>query len=273
MPVKPRLITAGRSDRGLVRGNNEDAISQDADLGLLILADGMGGYNAGEVASGVAVSTILETVRNRWNSVERQREDPSTGLFSESLLLRDAVQGAHRAIQATARNQPECAGMGTTVVCCLSHDSGISIAFVGDSRCYRRGPKGLEPLTRDHSLLEELVAKGYYEREEAERVVRKNIVTRALGVDPDVEVEVLEETLAPGETLLLCSDGLTDMVSDTEIDACLARYDADLEGAAQALVDLALAAGGRDNVSVLLARSTATPKLSQTILGKLRQWI
>ena len=255
MPLKDKVATTLLTDTGRVRTNNEDAVAEDRELGLLVLADGMGGYNAGEVASGIATKTIPEVVRREWKTLPKHPpvvDDPSQSAHAQ--LLRKAIEEAHREIHHAAQTQPQCAGMGTTVVAVLLHHDRMSIAHVGDSRLYRQRFGQLVQVTRDHSLQEELIAKGHYTREEASLMVRKNIVTRALGVEPTVSVELNEQPVAVGDTLLLCSDGLTDMVPDEQIGICLRRYGDDLPGAARDLVEQALHGGGKDNVSVILAR-------------------
>ena len=254
MSLKDKVSTALLSDMGRVRSNNEDAVAEDIDLGLLVLADGMGGYNAGEIASGITTATVVDCARREWKTLPRGEIDSATGLTREALMLRNAVETAHTTIYHVSQSQPQCAGMGTTVVACLLHSDRLSIAYVGDSRLYRLRNGLLEQITRDHSLIEELIARGHYSRPEAMKLVRKNIVTRALGVEPEVTVDVIEETAEVGDIVLLCSDGLTDMVDDETIRLTLTEYAANLDGAARKLIDLANENGGRDNVSVVLAR-------------------
>jgi len=251
---KDKVTTALLSDMGRVRTNNEDAVAEDLSLGLLVLADGMGGYNAGEIASGITIATVLDTSRREWKSLTKGEVDSATGYTHEALMLRNAVETAHTTIYHVSQSQPQCAGMGTTVVTCLFHHDRLSIAYVGDSRLYRLRGGRLEQITRDHSLLEELIARGHYSRAEAMKLVRKNIVTRALGVEPEVTVDIIEETAEVGDIVLLCSDGLTDMVDDEIIRQTLVEYAGDLDLAAKKLVDTANERGGKDNISVALAR-------------------
>jgi PPM family protein phosphatase len=251
MTPKSWLATALLSDVGRVRSNNEDSIAEDRDIGLLVLADGMGGYNAGEIASGITIATVLDTVRREW---ENTRADSSGTPSPHALLLRHAIETAHTTIYHVSQSQRQCAGMGTTVVACILHEDRLAIAYVGDSRLYRLRQHRLEAITRDHSALEELIARGHYSRAEAQRLVRKNIITRALGVEPEVTVDLIDETLQLGDVVLLCSDGLTDMVEENDIQRILVAQLHDLDAAAKTLVATANERGGRDNVSVALAR-------------------
>ncbi|WP_428313221.1 Stp1/IreP family PP2C-type Ser/Thr phosphatase [Hydrocarboniphaga sp.] len=241
-----KLATSLATNVGRVRTNNEDSLAEDRDLGLLVLADGMGGYNAGEVASSIATSTIVEIVKRDW---------PTTGADDAAIkaLLNLAVHTAHDRIRSRAAADPDCAGMGTTAIACLLNGSRMWIAHIGDSRLYRWREQSLSQLTQDHSLLEELVSRGHYSREDASRLVRKNIVTRALGVEDEISVDLLDQPLHAGDLLLLCSDGLTDMLDDTAIAAILDAPGSELKALTQALIEAALTAGGRDNISVALA--------------------
>lgn len=272
MALKEKVTTALLTDVGRVRTNNEDAVAEDPELGLLVLADGMGGYNAGEIASGIATTTVLDVVRRQLKEIKRGEIDAESGYSRESLLLKESVEAAHQTIYQVAQSQPQCAGMGTTIVTVLLHDDRMSVAHVGDSRLYRYRFGLLEQITRDHSLLEELVARGHYSREDAVKLVRKNIVTRALGVEAGVNVELMEEALEVGDILLICSDGLTDMVTDEEIGLSLRKHPDDLAAAAGTLVEIALAAGGKDNVSVVLARIDHSFARARRWYERLMEW-
>ena len=239
---------------GKVREHNEDAIGSNPDIGLMVLADGMGGYNAGEVASGIAVQTITELAAAGAVREDRNDTDPTTGLMRQTIVLRDAVARSNKIIFQTAQSQTHCEGMGTTLVASLFYDNKISIAHVGDSRAYRLRGGSFEQLTMDHSLLQELVDRGFYSEEEAQRSTNRNYVTRALGVEPTVEVEVQEYDVLPEDIYLLCSDGLPDMVEDEDIHLTISTFNASLDVVGQQLVDLANDHGGRDNVSVMLAQ-------------------
>ena len=253
MSLKNKLRVVGLTDVGKVREHNEDTISGDADIGLLVLADGMGGYKAGEVASGIAVKTIASLVREQMQLENMSCPDVDSGLSRASIILRDAVQRANKIIYQTARSQPQCEGMGTTVVAALFFDNKVTIAHVGDSRLYRVQGGRFERITMDHSLLQELVDRGLYSAEEAQRAANKNYVTRALGVEPSVDVEVREVPAQRGEVYMLCSDGLSDMVEDEDIHLTISTFGANLDNVARQLIQLANDNGGRDNISVVMA--------------------
>ncbi len=270
--LKGKLTFVGQTDTGRVREHNEDTIAADADVGLLVLADGMGGYNAGEVASGIAVKTITNLVREGLQREDLASIDRSTGLTRPSIVLRDAITRANKIIYQTARSQAECEGMGTTVVAALFYDNRISIAHVGDSRLYRQRGSQIAQVTMDHSLLQELVDRGFYSPEEAQRAANKNYVTRALGVEPQVEVEVQEHPVDKGDIFILCSDGLSDMVEDEDIRLTISTFGANLDTVAKQLIQLANENGGRDNVSVVLAQANEAFPASRGVMDKLLGW-
>jgi PPM family protein phosphatase len=273
MSLRNKLRCVGLTDTGKVREHNEDTIAVDPDIGLLVLADGMGGYNAGEVASGIAVKTIVNLVKEQVEREDLNVQDREAGLSRPTIILRDAIHRANKIIYQTARTQPQCEGMGTTVVAALFFDNKITVAHVGDSRLYRQRAGGdkLEQVTMDHSLLQELVDRGFYSAEEAQRAANKNYVTRALGVEPNVEVEIQEVPVAKGEVYILCSDGLSDMVEDEDIHLTINTFSANLDTVAKQLIQLANDNGGRDNVSVVMAHVLdafpARTKIFDKILG------
>jgi serine/threonine protein phosphatase PrpC len=272
MTLKGKLTFVGQTDTGRVREHNEDTIASDVDVGLLVLADGMGGYNAGEVASGIAVKTITNLVREGLAREDLGSLDRATGLTRPSIVLRDAITRANKIIYQTARSQAECEGMGTTVVAALFYDNKISIAHVGDSRLYRQRGSQISQVTMDHSLLQELVDRGFYSPEEAQRAANKNYVTRALGVEPQVEVEVQEHPVDKGDIFILCSDGLSDMVEDEDIRLTISTFGANLDTVAKQLIQLANENGGRDNVSVVLAQANEAFPASRGVMDKLLGW-
>jgi protein phosphatase len=254
MSMRSKIDFAELTDTGKVRDHNEDAIGTNPDIGLMVLADGMGGYNAGEVASGIAVQIVTDLASEAAAREELKDVDAHSGLMRQSIILRDAVYRSNKIIYQTAQSQTHCEGMGTTIVACMFYDNRVSIAHVGDSRAYRLRGGQFEQMTLDHSLLQELVDRGFYSHEEAQRSTNRNYVTRALGVEPTVEVEVHEYDVLPDDVYLLCSDGLPDMVEDDDIHLTISTFNASLDVVGQQLIDLANDHGGRDNVSVMLAQ-------------------
>lgn len=242
------------TDVGCVRSNNEDSVGKDDGVGLAILADGMGGHQAGEVAGTMAVGTILNDLSIRLRDAEPEQADAGSGCSRDGELIRQAIIKANRIIQQTAAGNPAYHGMGTTVVVAAFHDDRVSIAHVGDSRLYRWRQGQLEQLTTDHSLAHELIQGGYFKTEaEVAAAGLKNAITRALGLDGEVRVDLREDTVLPDDIYLLCSDGLTDMVNDEDIQHILANHGHDLAQGVDQLIATAKQNGGRDNVSVILA--------------------
>ena len=272
MNLRGKINFAELSDTGRVRDHNEDAIRSDPDIGLMVLADGMGGYNAGEVASGIAVQIVTDMAIEGAERQGRDDIDSHSGLMRQSIVLRDAVYRANKIIFQTAQSQTHCEGMGTTIVACMFFDNKISVAHVGDSRAYRLRDGELVQLTLDHSLLQELVDRGFYSAEEAQRSTNRNYVTRALGVEPTVEVEVHEHDVLPQDIYLLCSDGLPDMVEDEDIHLTISTFNASLDVVGQQLVDLANDHGGRDNVSVMLAQVMESFSAKKKLFVKIAGW-
>lgn len=270
--MRTKLKSFLLTDTGKVREHNEDTIGSDPDIGLFVLADGMGGYNAGEVASGIAVKTIVNLVREAFAVQELQGVDRETGLMRPSIILRDAILRANKIIHQTSKTQPQCEGMGTTVVAALFYDNRAVVAHVGDSRLYRLRGDRFEQLTMDHSLLQELVDRGFYSAEEAARSTNKNYVTRALGVEATVEVEIREHAAHRGDYYVLCSDGLSDMVEDEDIHLTISTFHDNLETVSRQLVQLANEHGGRDNVSVIMTQVIDSFPARQRILDRILGW-
>jgi protein phosphatase len=197
---------------------------------------------------------VLGLVKEAVEREDLTKPDPESGLSRPGILLRDAIQRANKIIYQTAKTQNNCEGMGTTVVAGLFYDDKLTIAHVGDSRLYLQRGAVFRQVTQDHSLLQELVSRGFYTPEEAQRAAAKNYVTRALGVEPTVEVEVTEVPVSRDDLFLLCSDGLSDMVEDDDIKLTISTFGGNLETLARQLVLLSNDNGGRDNVSVVLVR-------------------
>lgn len=252
---------------GMVRSHNEDSISADATCGVAVLADGMGGYNAGEVASGIAVAMISAELKKTLATVDGEFDIAA----AERLVGEHAVR-ANNAIFQAAQNQSQYAGMGTTLVVALWHDNSLVVGHIGDSRLYRfRGGK-LEQVTRDHSLLQEQIDSGLITKAQARHSQNKNLVTRAVGIDPEVEAEVHSYPVQAGDIYLLCSDGLNDMVTDEDMELTMASLQANLPLAAQQLVQQANDNGGRDNVSVILVRVLRDFPARAGLVDRLKSW-
>ncbi|MGR8950206.1 MAG: Stp1/IreP family PP2C-type Ser/Thr phosphatase [Gammaproteobacteria bacterium] len=226
------------TDTGLKRPHNEDSAVTSRAAGLAVVADGMGGYKAGEVASAIAAKCIIDKIEDGLEAAH-SAEQNGAEYRPESELIRDAIIEANAHIFQTAQTVQQCQGMGTTVVAILLYDNMASIAHVGDSRIYRYRDEILSQVTNDHSLVQELIDRGFFTAEEAEANTPKNLVTRALGIDGTVEVDIVEEPVQPNDIYLLCSDGLNDMVNDEEIRLTLSKYSGNLHEAASELVRLA----------------------------------
>lgn len=235
----------GLTDVGRCRQSNEDAFLEDGDLGVFAVADGMGGHAAGEVASRIAIESMTDSLRAALNGAA-----PSDGAASNA--LRKAVSLANREICESARTRQDWNQMGTTVVALVTAGRHAVVAHVGDSRAYRVRDGDLTLLTRDHSWVAEQVRMGLLTSADARRHPHRNIVTRALGNQPDVETEVTHDAMRPGDLYLLCSDGLNTMLQDDEILGVLETHRGDLRAACEALVDAANERGGEDNTTVVL---------------------
>ncbi len=253
------------SDPGLLRDNNEDAVTFDAETRLAVLADGMGGYNAGEIASNMT-TTFIKTELVRWLSEVGKR----AGAKEVKRAMEICVDNANRSVFNSANSNPQYSGMGTTLVLAVFQETRVIVGHVGDSRCYLFRGGELYQITRDHSLLQEQLDAGLITPEEAAVSLNKNLVTRALGVEESVALEAHEHPLEPNDLYLLCSDGLTDMVNDGQIAKILALQEP-LETKATRLVETANANGGRDNISVLLVQTSNNSKrrgFMSRLLGK-----
>ncbi len=231
---------------GRVREHNEDAVAFDVPAQLAVLADGMGGYAAGEVASGMATAQVCARI------ARLKADYPAVSALDLSTELRNAIRQANVEILRTARANPQFSGMGATLVAAAFTGNVAVIAHAGDSRAYLFRQNQLRLLTRDHSALQEQIDMGLILPSEAARMGGKNLVTRALGVDSQLEPDIAMHPMLAGDRLLLCSDGLNDMLSDDAIAAVLRRHAGQVVAAARQLVDDANAAGGRDNISVIM---------------------
>lgn len=271
METYVELDAASRTHAGLVRATNEDSISVSPEYGLAILADGMGGYNAGEVASAMATSILRTDLES--DLVDWWKELTGNGHNRLNALLQARIARANTSIFQAAQSQPQYAGMGTTLLMALFLEQRVTVAHLGDSRLYRMRGNEFRQLTRDHSLLQEQLDAGLITAEQAKLSQNKNLVTRALGVDPVVDPEIRDYETQAGDVYLLCSDGLSDMVEDEGIAQILASTADNLEAGVDALVEEANRHGGRDNVSAILIRIKGFRSPARHPLARLLNWL
>lgn len=238
------------TDPGHARTNNEDAVAFDDATRVAVLADGMGGYNAGEIASGMATAFIKSEL-TRWLSEAGQQANP----LEIKRAIEICVDNANRSIFNASRANPQYSGMGTTLVVGVFQNGKLILGHVGDSRCYRMRDNILLQITKDHSLLQEQIDAGLLTPEQALTAPNKNLVTRAVGVEDTVMLEVNEHRVEPGDIYLMCSDGLSDMMQDEAI-AKILQNGTSLTQMAAELVASANESGGRDNITVLLTQAS-----------------
>lgn len=251
----PKLDIAGRTDPGCVRERNEDSLALEPRFGLLVVADGMGGHNSGEVASALATETILSAARTALEAGPTP-SDGETPAARRARQITDFVSAANKTIFDKAQAFPKDHGMGTTVVAVLADERSLTVGHVGDSRLYLFRNGSLRLITEDHSLVMDQVRHGLLTIEQAEKSSLQNILTRALGTEAAVSVDVQELPLEPGDTVMLCSDGLTKMLSDVEVSKVLGES-ATARAAVDTLIELSREAGGVDNITVAVARVPA----------------
>jgi protein phosphatase len=245
------LFMAGLSDTGRAREHNEDAISWDPEHGLALLADGMGGHQAGDVASRLCLESLNASLLP---ALEQAAS------VSPAALVRQAILTAHQAVLDAGAGNPHYQGMGATLVLLLFHDDRVVIAHAGDSRVYRLRRRSLERVTVDHSLVQDLLTRGLITAEQAADSPYGHVITMAIGTQNELLPEVQEHEVQAGDVYLLCSDGLTDMVEEDAIRDTLLTASGNWARAAQHLIDLANQAGGTDNISVVLAAVGAPRK-------------
>jgi protein phosphatase len=272
MAYNVELEFAAKTDTGLVRSHNEDAIAISTACGLAILADGMGGYNAGEVASGIVTSVLKESLEERLRDLQSDLRSGRSKRIQQ--LMAESIIHANASIIEAARVEPRYSGMGTTLVAALFHHNKVIVAHVGDSRAYRLRQGAMAQITRDHSLLQEQIDAGLISEEGAQFAQNRNLITRAMGIDYDVEVEIHDHLTEDGDIYLLCSDGLSDMLSAQEIMNVMARADVNIEAACDALIRKANDNGGRDNISVILIKvKSENQETEEGLFGRLLNWI
>ncbi len=257
-------VASGLSDRGMIREGNEDSFVIDSDRGLFAVADGMGGHNAGEVASRMAIDVLRDYISRTVSGGEVLLGGHDHNYSDSANRLASGIRLANRVIHETAQSNTAQRNMGTTIVSAILDDDRLSIAHVGDSRAYLLRNNGLIPLTEDHSLVAEQVRMGLITRENAESSTQRNIITRALGLEQEVAVDLCDLPVASGDLILLCSDGLTTMLADEAITAILLDGQ-EPEEICRHLVEAANSNGGRDNVTVvvLMVRGGALSGLSR----------
>lgn len=247
-PPMPYIINAaGLSDIGLVRQNNEDVWAEVPEIGLYVLADGMGGHQAGEVAARETVTAICQVLKRK---IARSRRYT---LHELQALLKKAIMYVNAQVFKLGRSQEDLRGMGTTLCCLLFHSDGVAFGHVGDSRIYRLRKGKLDQLTRDHSLLRELVDQGQLNDRQVTDFLYKNIITKAIGTEPKVDPTVTAASVEEGDLYLMCSDGLSDLLVTDEI-ADILENSPTLEKAAESLVSTANELGGRDNITVVVIK-------------------
>ena len=246
MKVNASFVT----DKGPVREKNEDYYCVDEELGLFAVADGIGGHMAGEVASRMAIEVIRDFILNESDYQTYKSKDFCDEYSEESNLAAEAVRRANKAIHETSKNNSSYRGMGTTLTAALIRGDRLNIAHVGDSRAYLVRTSCIEQITNDHSLVAEQVKSGLISEEEAKNSKIKNVITRSLGNFPEVEVDMEEITIADGDIIILCSDGITSVISDEDILAC-ASASSDTATLCKTLVSKATKAGCTDNMTVV----------------------
>lgn len=250
------MITASRSDIGRIRQINEDRAwvgMLDNGITLAIVADGMGGHQAGDVASQLAVNAYRELL-------ELNASKADLSIVEGKMLIRQAIVSANDIVYDMASRNEQYYNMGTTIVAALVIDQHVIIGHIGDSRAYLFSVEGITQLTEDHTLVNELVKSGQISPEEAVHHPRRNVLTRAVGTDPQIEVDIQTIELSPDNLLLLCSDGLTNMVSDDELLQMVYEDGSELDDKAERLIQQALHAGGDDNVTVVLLQEASAGK-------------
>ena len=272
MDIKDALEMVSLTHPGMVRAHNEDSVACEPACGLVVLTDGMGGYNAGEVASGIAVSVVSSEIKHYLEDVRPEDKDADTGEDIAVVLLRNNVQKANSSIFHAAHSQPQYAGMGTTIVSGLFYDNRVAVAHIGDSRMYRLRGEVFESITRDHSLLQEQIDSGMISKADARVSQNKNLVTRAVGIDEEVETEIHVHEVKRGDVYVLCSDGLNDMVEDEDIAEIVKTLKTNLPLMAKQLIQAANDNGGRDNVSVILVKVNGDFAAPRKFIAKILSW-
>ena len=274
MQLKDALEVAAATHAGTVRNFNEDSLLWDTRIGLMVLADGMGGHKAGDVASHMATEMLLAEMRDKLEQMQ-PADDDHAGFALQSQLLKVSIDRINLSVFKAAQADHQYRGMGTTLATALFYDNRVTLAHVGDSRIYRLRERRLELLTTDHTLLRDQVAHGVIEAEDACDSHNRALVTRALGVGEAVETDLREASVEPGDIYVLCSDGLNDMVEDSDIELIVRELAPNLQLAADVLVQAANDNGGLDNVSVILVKVIgpfATETVPHGLFDRIKSW-
>jgi protein phosphatase len=259
MSLKEKILLCGKTDAGRLRDHNEDSIGCNENIALAVLADGMGGHRGGEMASAMTVSTILESI------TAKAIKNSTIGR-----LMHKAILQANKSVHESSKTNAQYSGMGTTIVAVIFYDNHFTVAHVGDSRLYRLRNGQLEQITRDHSFVQEQIDLGLHTAEQAKDSPHKNIITRAVGIDDDVQVDIKEDIAMLDDIYLLCSDGVNDMLDDEVIRKILAENSGNLENAASEIIKLANENGGKDNISALLAKPVKAFPAKMNLFTRLR---
>jgi PPM family protein phosphatase len=266
MDVAQAVSVARMSDVGLMRSQNEDSVASDLTTGLIMVADGMGGYKAGEIASQMTTLIVAAELAELMHEQALTRKMLHLPVKE---MLKRAVAIANSRVYQISQEQPVCSGMGTTMVAGVLYNNKVIVGHIGDSRLYRFREGVLEQLTEDHSLLQEQIKAGLISKEQARMSNDGHLVTRALGTEAEVDLELNEYDVLVGDCYLLCSDGLTDLVEDDEIQETIASANGNTQLAASSLIRLANKYGGTDNVSVVIASVKDSFAMKQGWIHKL----
>jgi serine/threonine protein phosphatase PrpC len=248
---KVKLIACGKTDTGVTRNKNEDNYCYDEDLGLFVVADGIGGHTGGEIASKIAVEVIRDYIKTYRSGKKHSIVEQKNKFSKETNSIASGIQFANHVIYEKSQKNASLHGMGTTVAAVLLTGNKMSVAHVGDSRVYLVRAHSILPLTEDHSVVSEQVKHKTLSREDPGLSNLRNIITRALGFGKTVEIDLEELEVMDGDRIILCSDGLTTMVPDDSILSTITSVD-NPDEACKILIDTACANGGKDNITVIV---------------------
>ncbi len=273
MSLRGKIQLHGLTDEGLHRDHNEDTIGCDENIALAILADGMGGHRSGEIASAITVNTIMDFASKKIKKLNSSKIDLQSGYNIESQILQQAITLANKNVYDSAQSNAQYRGMGTTVVAIMFYDNHFTVAHVGDSRLYRLRDDEFVQITSDHSYIQELLDCGIYTAEQAKNSEHKNLITRAVGIDEKVQVDIQKDLTVTDDIYLLCSDGVNDMIKDDLIKSIIINNRNDLEKAASEIIRAANEHGGKDNISALLAKTVKPFPAKNNLFSRLSNFL